>query len=156
MITIRPIKNTDFNQITQIEFESFSDPYPAHTFQVLAEYVADLFLVALEQEGQIEVLHGYVVADIEQKTGFNIGHILSLAVRRKKRRKGIGRQLLTALIGLLRKRNCKEVILEVRVSNYSAKAFYQKHNFHVIKRSRKYYKDGEDALVMALSLEDQL
>ncbi len=151
MITIRPIKKTDFNQIAQIEFESFSDPYPPHLFQYLAENVPDLFLVADENK----MLLGYIVAEIDQYTGFSIGHVLSLAIIGEKRRKGIGHQLLTALIEILKERNCREVVLEVRVSNYSAKSFYQKNSFREIKRSRKYYEDGEDALVMALNLEEQ-
>ena len=156
MINIRSIKTTDLDHITQIEFESFSDPYPVHLFYYLAERVPDLFLVAVERERTKEVLLGYIVAEIDQLLGFNRGHILSLAVSRANRRKGIGHQLFSALIEIFRKRECREVILEVRVSNTSAKVFYQKHNFREIKRSRKYYEDGEDALLMALNLEDPL
>jgi ribosomal-protein-alanine N-acetyltransferase len=150
MIVIRPIKTADFDQIAQIEFESFSDPYPRHLFEYLAKTVPDLFLVAIEHKVPV----GYIVADVNQITKFSYGHLLSFAVRRDKRHKGIGRRLLTTLIDILRERNCKEVILEVRVSNYSAKTFYQKQGFQVIKRSSKYYEDGEDALIMALSLEE--
>jgi len=152
MIVIRPIKKQDFRQITQIEFESFSDPYPIYLFQYLAENAPDLFLVAIE----MEVPLGYIVAEIDEHAGFNIGHILSLAVQEKQRRKGIGHKLISALLEILKARRCREVVLEVRVSNYSAKIFYQKHKFQIIKRSRKYYEDGEDALVMALNLEEQL
>ena len=156
MINIRSIKNTDLDQIAQIEFESFLDPYPVHLFNYLAEKAPDLFLVAVERKKEKEVLLGYIVAEIDQLSGFNRGHILSLAVSRINRRKGIGHQLFSALIEIFKNRECREVILEVRVSNNSAKVFYQKHNFREIKRSRKYYEDGEDALVMILNLEDPL
>ncbi len=152
MISIRPIKKTDLLQIAQIEFESFSDPYPLHLFQYLADYAPALFLVAVENT----VLLGYIVGEINHRAGFNRGQLLSLAVRRKKRRRGIGRQLLHALIDVLRAHNCRELVLEVRVSNHSAKAFYQKHNFRETKRSRKYYENGEDAIIMVLNLEDLL
>ncbi len=156
MINIRSIKTTDLDQIAQIEFESFLDPYPVHLFYYLAEKAPDLFLVAVESKKEKEVLLGYIVAEIDQLSGFNRGHILSLAVSRVNRRKGIGHQLFSALIEIFKNRECREVILEVRVSNNSAKDFYQKHNFREIKRSRKYYEDGEDALVMTLNLEDPL
>lgn len=155
MILIRSIKSTDLDQIAQIEFESFSDPYPVQFFFYLARKAPDLFLVAVEREKEGEILHGYIVGEIDQTSDYPIGHLLSLAVGRKQRRKGIGHQLLAALLEVFRSRGCKEVILEVRISNFSAKSFYQKHMFRGIKRSRKYYDDGEDALVMQRNLEDQ-
>lgn len=152
MISIRPIKTADLSQIAQIECESFSDPYPLHLFQYLAEITPNLFLVAVENE----VVLGYIVAEIRQDSELKIGQLLSLAVRRVERRKGVGHQLFLALLEVLKEQSCKEVILEVRVSNYSAKIFYERHGFRKLKRSRKYYKDGEDALIMGLKMEDQL
>ncbi|MFX1319437.1 MAG: ribosomal protein S18-alanine N-acetyltransferase [Promethearchaeota archaeon] len=151
MRTIRPIKQTDFNQIMQIEFESFSDPYPLSLFRLIAENFTDLFLVAV-QNGE---LLGYVVAEIEQQSDLRIGHLLSIAVRKDKRRMGIGDELLSSIIGVLVEKGCEEVYLEVRVSNDGAKAFYRKQGFKKFWRTRKYYNDGEDALVMRLPLEDR-
>jgi ribosomal-protein-alanine N-acetyltransferase len=151
MRTIRPVKQTDFNQIMTIEFESFSDPYPLHFFLYLAENAPDLFLVSV-QNGE---LLGYIVAEIEQHAGLKIGHLLSVAVRSGKRRVGVGYDLMASLNEMLKEKGCREVILEVRVSNDSAKAFYQKHGFVETRRSRKYYEDGEDALVMSLRLEER-
>ena len=152
MITIRPIKNTDFQQITQIEFESFSDPYPLYLFEYFADNASALFLVAEEGES----LLGYIIGEIEQHRGHPVGHLLSLAVRLEKRRQGIGLQLIRVLIEILKKKGCKNLVLEVRVSNYSAKSFYQKQGFRTIRRSSKYYDDGEDALIMELNLEERL
>ena len=152
MITIRTIKNTDFPQITQIEFESFSDPYPLHFFQYLADSDPSLFLVAVEDES----LLGYILGETEQHPRNTVGHILSLAVKHDKRRKGIGHQLIKALIKILKIKGCRKLILEVRVSNYSAKLFYQKEGFREVRRSSKYYDDGEDALIMELNLEERL
>ena len=41
-----------------------------------------------------------------------------------------------------------KIILEVRESNESAIRFYEKMNFKQISKRKKYYQDGEDALVM--------
>jgi ribosomal-protein-alanine N-acetyltransferase len=152
MRIIRSIKENDLHQIMQIEFESFSDPYPLHFFKFLAETAPDLFLVTVDKG---EIL-GYIIADIEQNAGIKIGHLLSLAVRKDQRRTGIGHLLFRALSEVLRKRGCKEMLLEVRFSNYSAKIFYEKHGFKEFGRSRKYYDDGEDALIMRLQLEEEL
>jgi ribosomal-protein-alanine N-acetyltransferase len=152
MITIRTIKNTDFPQITQIEFESFSDPYPLHFFRYLANNAPALFLVAEEDES----LLGYIIGETDQHRGHQVGHLLSLAVKREKRRQGIGQQLIEALIVIYRQQGCRELVLEVRVSNYSAKTFYRKQGFREKRRSSKYYDDGEDALIMELNLEEPL
>jgi ribosomal-protein-alanine N-acetyltransferase len=151
MRTIRPIKPTDFEHIIQIEFESFSDPFPLSVFQLIAENAPDLFLVAVEN-GK---LLGYIVAEIKERADLRIGHLISIAVRRDKRRLGVGHELLASLNRVLIEKGCKELYLEVRVSNEGAKAFYQKMGFKQYRRTRKYYDDGEDALVMRIPLEDQ-
>jgi ribosomal protein S18 acetylase RimI-like enzyme len=40
------------------------------------------------------------------------------------------------------------MLLEVRPSNSGALAFYQQQNFHRCGRRRRYYADGEDALLL--------
>ena len=156
MILIRSINIADLDQIAQIEFESFTDPYPMQFLYYLAKKAPNLFFVAIEKVKEMEVLHGYIVGEVDQSSKYPVGHLLSLAVSRKHQRKGIGRQLLTKLMEVFRLQGCKEVILEVRISNSSAKSFYEKHMFRGIKRSSKYYDDGEDALIMHRNLEDPL
>jgi ribosomal-protein-alanine N-acetyltransferase len=48
--------------------------------------------------------------------------------------------------------NAKECYLEVRESNYPAVELYKKLGFEVARTLRKYYADGEDALLMAAQL----
>jgi ribosomal-protein-alanine N-acetyltransferase len=45
-----------------------------------------------------------------------------------------------------------EIYLEVRVSNTGAINMYQKLRFDTKSRLRSYYRDGEDAYLMALEL----
>ncbi len=47
---------------------------------------------------------------------------------------------------------CELFTLEVRVSNTPAKTLYENHGFTEIHRSKHYYSDGEDALVMGLGI----
>jgi ribosomal-protein-alanine N-acetyltransferase len=49
-------------------------------------------------------------------------------------------------------RRTEEVYLEVRVSNSAAIKMYEKLNFKVKSRLKSYYRDGEDAYLMALEL----
>jgi ribosomal-protein-alanine N-acetyltransferase len=152
MITIRPVIQSDLQQIMQIEWESFSEPYSLNVFELLAKTVPELFLVAVETE----VIVGYIIAEIDQSQGYYSGHLISLAVRKRMRREGIGHQLLSNLIDILRERNCKEVTLEVRISNNSAKSFYRTQHFHEVNYIHDYYEDGEDAILMKRVLEEPL
>lgn len=77
------------------------------------------------------------------------GHVVSLAVLPEYRGKGLGKGLASnALKGMLGY-GAKESYLEVRVSNRAAVSLYEKLGFSVVKAKKNYYKDGEDAFVMA-------
>jgi ribosomal-protein-alanine N-acetyltransferase len=76
-------------------------------------------------------------------------HIVTIAVRRSHRHQGLGEWLLISLIELSRKLRAKYVTLEVRESNRTAQALYEKYGFTRAGTRRKYYSDnGEDALIM--------
>ena len=68
------------------------------------------------------------------------------------RRKGVGMALMVEGMNALRSRGCSEVYLEVRVGNAPAISLYRKLGFRVSRRIPGYYRDGEDAFVMARSL----
>ena len=78
------------------------------------------------------------------------GHLVSIAVLPEHRRKKLGENLLLGGIQSMKfDYNTKEIILEVRVSNHSAIKLYQKNSFAIVKNLSRYYKDGEDAYLMA-------
>ena len=88
-------------------------------------------------------------------TGFLIGRqvageaeILNLAVMVAKRRKGEGRALLMAAMGEFRARQVSRVYLEVRESNGSGMAFYEKHGFSKTGRRAGYYRDPDEAAIV--------
>ncbi len=73
--------------------------------------------------------------------------ILALAVGPRRRRQGLGRALLGALVGSRRGR----IHLEVRESNVAARALYHWAGFTTTGRRRQYYSDPpEDAVLMQL------
>jgi len=76
-------------------------------------------------------------------------HIVTIAVRRSHRHKGLGEWLLISLIDLSMQLRAKYVTLEVRESNRTAQTLYEKYGFTRAGTRRKYYSDnGEDALIM--------
>jgi len=76
-------------------------------------------------------------------------HIVTIAVRRSRKNLGLGEWLLINIIELAKQLRAKYVTLEVRVSNKTAQALYEKYGFTRAGTRRKYYSDnGEDALIM--------
>ena len=76
-------------------------------------------------------------------------HLTSIAVREKHRGRGIGELLVISTMNLAIRHNAQMVILEVRASNLSAQALYEKYGFVTIGVRRGYYTDNaEDAVVM--------
>ena len=66
------------------------------------------------------------------------------------RRKGFGSVLVDEAVKGVKIRQCSELYLEVRCSNTEAVKLYEKLDFSIIQRLKSYYRDGEDAYVMAI------
>ena len=81
--------------------------------------------------------------------------VLNLAVAPESRRKGEGGALLTAAVVEFRKRGVPRVFLEVRESNATGIAFYQKHSFSQAGRREGYYREPvEAAIVMEIKVTE--
>ena len=79
--------------------------------------------------------------------------IMNVAVAPAERRRGYGSALLADLCRHGRTARAFAVVLEVRRSNQSAIALYERHGFERVGIRPRYYSDNaEDALVMRLGL----
>ena len=100
-----------------------------------------LWLVAVE-DGQVA---GYVGS----QTVCNETDMMNVAVTAEFRRRGIGEQLVTALVEELKAIDSHCLTLEVRASNTPAQAMYEKLGFVEIGRRPRYYQNPkEDALIL--------
>jgi ribosomal-protein-alanine N-acetyltransferase len=97
---------------------------------------------------------GYVVGDVTPNFGRDIGHVKDLAVAEQSRQRGIGRSLLVRSLVTLAVDGAEVVKLEVRESNDPARTLYRDIGFEVARRVPRYYRDGEDALVMILDVDE--
>lgn len=80
---------------------------------------------------------------------FDEAHITTIGIDPDVRGRGLGELLLVALFDEAFRRHTNWLTLEVRVSNTSAQALYQKYGFHEQGRRTRYYSDNnEDALIM--------
>ncbi len=139
---IRPFVITDLDHLLDIEQHSFpKSPYSRATFIHLYRLYPDTFWVDVEQpngQGKEEV-RGYLIFS-------GGGHLISLAVHPKYRRKSIGKALIKEAMKSL---TAKNMWAEVRRSNQGARTFYQKMGFQIVGILPNYYGE-EDALVVQL------
>ena len=71
--------------------------------------------------------------------------VITLGVHRFAQRQGIGGALLDVAGGVLR---AKRLRLTVRAGNRPAINLYEKSGYRLVYSHRRYYRDGEDGLVM--------
>ena len=74
--------------------------------------------------------------------------IISIAVHPLHRRKGYGKMLMEHVLKFMK----GKVMLHVKKSNLGAIDFYKKLGFEEIGEIKGYYRDGEDAILMAKML----
>ena len=127
--------------------------YSDYFFQSLLRELPEAFIVAEFHDDVI----GYIMCKIEfgfsnfRKLGFvKKGHVVSVAVLDQHRGKGVGKALMLEGINGVVSRKSDEIYLEVRISNIQAIRMYQDLGFQIKSRLRSYYRDGEDAYLMAL------
>ncbi len=145
----------NLSSVIEINLNSLPEHYTEYFFDSILKELPEAFIVA-EIEGNII---GYVMCKVEfgfsnfRKLGFvKKGHVVSIAILEQHRGKKVGTILMEEAMNGLVARRTEEVYLEVRVSNYAAIKMYEKLNFKVKSRLKSYYRDGEDAYLMALEL----
>jgi ribosomal-protein-alanine N-acetyltransferase len=145
-VTLRPFAVSDLPAVLEIERMSFPSPWKPEVFlgELQNPYAR---LVVAEQAGRVV---GYfcrwLVADE--------AHILDIAVHPDHRSRGIGKILLKEILAEARGGGACSASLEVRVSNLPALALYHSLGFSPVATRRRYYENGEDALLMVCSLSD--
>ena len=143
----------DIIPVMEINLRTLPEHYSDYFYESLLEELPEAFIVA-EISGRII---GYIMCKMEhgfsnfRKLGFvKKGHVVSIAVLDEHRRKGFGSVLVNEAINGVKNIQCSELYLEVRCSNNDAVRLYEKLGFFIIQRLKAYYRDGEDAYVMAI------
>ena len=143
----------DIIPVMEINLRTLPEHYSDYFYESLLEELPEAFIVA-EISGKIV---GYIMCKMEhgfsnfKKLGFvKKGHVVSIAIMNENRRKGFGSALVDETIKGVKIRQCSELYLEVRCSNNDAVRLYEKLGFSITQRLKAYYRDGEDAYVMAI------
>ena len=146
-VTLRRMRWWDLEQVHALETALFPDPWSIETFWSELAHVPETrhYLVA-EDGGEVVGYAGLVA------TGHQ-ADVQTLGVRADHQGRGLGGELLRALLDEARRRGAGEVLLEVRAENAAAQALYAGHGFERIGVRRGYYRPGgTDAYVLRLRL----
>ena len=141
---IREMTTADLPKILPIERECFSDPW---TEEMFLESLAVPFIKGLVQEEEGEIV-GYLLGSVL----FEDAEVANVATAAAHRGKGVASGLMDAFERFAKEGKAQRCLLEVRVGNTPARTLYEKRRYVQIAVRKKYYPDGEDALVMQKTL----
>jgi len=136
----------DLDRLLEVERECFAEPWSRAMLE--GELRGGPGHVALGIAGADGALDGAALARLAVGTL----EIQSIAVRPRARGRGLGRALVRALLERARAARAERADLEVRAGNAAAIALYASEGFVPVGRRRRYYGNGEDALLMSLVL----
>jgi [ribosomal protein S18]-alanine N-acetyltransferase len=152
---IRRCTYEDLNSVISINLKTLPEHYTEYFFESLLREIPEAFVIA-----EIDnIVVGYIMCKLEfgfsnfRKLGFvKKGHVVSIALLQEHRGKNIGEALMMEGINGISTRKGDEIYLEVRTSNGPAISLYKKLGFQIKSVLKSYYRDGEDANLMALEL----
>lgn len=139
---IREMIVDDIDVVQNIDSISFSDPWKRFIFEFELQENASAYYWVCEIDGEVIAYCGAWFVD-------DRGTITSIAVLPEYRNSGVGRRLMQEMLAHCRLAEITEFLLEVRVSNETAIAFYEKLGFTKKSIKENFYEDNnEDAFLM--------
>ena len=138
-IEIKPASTADLQILYKIERECFSSE--AFSMEELSFLIKNPNSISLIAKIDKEIA-GFIIGLIYDTKSGKIGHILTLDVAKKYRRRGVAIKLMEKLEGKFREKTVKECFLEVRIDNEAAKRLYRKLGYAEIACLKDYYGNG--------------
>lgn len=146
-VLLRPMTTDDLDEVMAIERSAYRYPWSAGFFLQELQVACARSILA-EADGKIMgyVLFWLLPGSID---------VHNLAIAPDCRRLGLGRLLMRHVVAAAGVKSATRVTLEVRLTNEPAKKLYASLGFIQTGLRKGYYSDdGEDALTMALELDE--
>jgi len=129
----------DLDKLCKIEMECFSRE--AFSKQQIASLLANYNALSLVAKINSETV-GFIIGMIHIERNSLVGHILTIDVLPKYRRKGIAQRLLQEIEKIFAEKNVKTCRLEVREDNVAALRLYERLGYKRISKLKYYYGDA--------------
>ena len=144
-IELRLLALADLAEIEEIERRSYPTPWSRSMFAGELAKPSSICLGAFEADSEDGALVGYLIVS----RYVDAWHVMNVAVAPDHRGRGVATMLLERLFDVTADDARRGYTLEVRVSNTTAIALYERLGFEARGMRRGYYTDNrEDALVM--------
>ena len=145
-VRVERLRFADLDRLSQIESQSFSQPW---TREQLGGVIGDPAILALGSRSAAGELTGYAIGYL----GDVAFHLATLAIAATHRERGCGSLLLRETLSRAREKGCRRCTLEVRRQNHSARRLYVRNGFATYDIRWNYYSDPNDpALLMRKTL----
>lgn len=143
---MRTMEQDDLGRVMTIESAIYTHPWTRGNFidSLKAGYICHVMEVSGEVIG-----YGVMMAAAKE------AHLLNLSIDPNWQRKGYGRCLLLHFIEAARQADARQMLLEVRLSNFVGRSLYFSMGFYSVAIRPGYYpakRGREDAILMGLNL----
>jgi ribosomal-protein-alanine N-acetyltransferase len=146
--TIRPIGPSAASDCARLHAASFAHPWSAAEFETL--------LSASNAIGDGAIAGGRILGFVLSRHAAGEAEVLSIAVAKPERGKGIGRALMNAHLARLSAAGVASVFLEVEPGNAAAIALYERLGFETVGERKGYYRKPGAPAAPALTLRCDL
>lgn len=138
-ITIQQATVNDLETLYKIERECFAvEAFTKTEIAYLLEAPNAISLIARVDDE----IAGFTIGLIRDYEKTRAGHVYTIDVAIKYRRRGVGLRLLNELEQVFIKRGVKICYLEARFDNVAAQELYRKHGYAEARTLRDYYSRG--------------
>ena len=139
-LTVRPMHTVDVAAVVALESAASLPGWSTEAYAKELANPAARYLVAME--GPDLVAMGGIWLALDE------AHVTTMAVAGQRRRRGLGRLILHHLLLAAEGEGMLQATLECRASNAAAQALYRLYGFYPVGARKRYYEDGEDAVIM--------
>ena len=138
-LTIQQATVNDLETLYKIERECFTlEAFTKAEIAYLLEAPNAISLIARVDDE----IAGFTIGLIHDHDKTRAGHVYTIDVAIKHRRRGVGLRLLKELEQIFIKRGVKICYLEARLDNVAARELYRKHGYEEAGTLRDYYSRG--------------
>lgn len=146
-VHIRWMIRRDMPEVLAIEDSSFEHAWTEEEFLRVLRQRNCIGMVA--EHG--EQIVGFMIYELHR----NKIHVLDFAAHPDFRRMGVGRQMISKLVGKLSNQRRNRIALLIRETNLDAQLFFRALSFRASEVAREHFQDtGEDAYVMQYLLDE--